>query len=131
MEQTECEQAEVWGLRRREGTGKKCSKFRVKALETGRAHRRLQHEAGELGTDLAEDPRAGHREEWKTLGTLMFERKRNARGSGEQQREKTRRVSSSGCRPWEKLPWAGPVRGAQAICDSSCHVHSVMDTDPK
>lgn len=97
MEQTECGQAEVWGLRRREGTVKKCSKFRVKASETGRAHRRLQHEAGELGTDLAGDPRAGHRQEWKTLGTLIFERKRNARGSGEQQREKTRRVSSSGC----------------------------------
>ena len=95
------------GLRRREGTGKKCSKFRVKVSETGRAHRRLQHEARGLGTDLAEDPRAGHREEWKTLGTLR------GRGMPEgvvKNREKTRRVSSSGCHPWEKLPWHGPVR---------------------
>lgn len=115
MEQTECEQADVWGLRRREGTGKKCSKFRVKALETRRAHRRLQREAGELGTDLAEDPGAGHREEWKSLGTLVFERKRNARGSDERQSEKTRRVSSSGCRPRGKRPWDGPVRVAQAV----------------
>lgn len=61
---------------------------------------------GSLGTDLAEDPQGRHRgRNGETLGTRGRGNARVARRT----EEKTRRVSSSGCRPWEKLPWDGPV----------------------